>query len=55
MKHLAPLSLVLAVLAAPAFAFSIDMTLPNLTFPDDPVTQGCSDPVTLTATCAPGR
>ncbi len=42
MKRIAPLAMVLALLSAPAFAFGIDMSMPNLTFPDSTVTQGTS-------------
>jgi hypothetical protein len=42
MKRIAPIALVLAVMSAPAFAFGIDMTMPNLTYPDSTVTAEAS-------------
>ena len=50
MKRVAPLAVLLAMLSAPAFAFSVDMGMPNLTFPDDTVTQGTIAPSTLPTT-----
>jgi hypothetical protein len=42
MKRIAPIALVLAVMSAPAFAFGIDMTMPNLTYPESTVTAEAS-------------
>ena len=42
--------------AAPAAAFSVSFTLPNLTYPPvttPDVSQGCTDLSVGTATCAP--
>lgn len=50
MKRLA-LATLLASLAAPAFAFGIDLALPTLTWPT-PDTQACATPTeTGTPTC----
>jgi hypothetical protein len=52
MKRLA-LATLLASLAAPAFAFGIDLALPTLTWPTpDTATQACATPTeTGTPTC----
>lgn len=55
MKRIAPLAVVLAILSVPAFAFSIDISMPNLTFPDSTVSQGTTDPATLTTAEQPGK
>ena len=52
MKHFLPALLLALTLAAPAAAFSIDLSLPTLSFPGDditPVTQSCVNPSALTA------
>lgn len=51
MKHFFPALLIALSLAAPASAFSIDLSLPTLAFPSDeitPATQSCVNPSTLT-------
>lgn len=51
MKHFLPALLIALSLAAPAAAFSIDLSLPTLAFPSDeitPATQSCVNPSTLT-------
>ena len=52
MKHFLPALLISLTLAAPASAFSIDLSLPMLSFPGDeitPATQSCVNPSTPTA------
>ncbi|KAF0176063.1 MAG: hypothetical protein FD162_72 [Rhodobacteraceae bacterium] len=52
MKHFLIAMLTSLTLAAPASAFSIDLTLPTLSFPGDeitPATQSCVNPSALTA------
>ncbi len=53
MKILPAALVALMLVASPAAAFSVDINLPNLTFPDDVTTstKGC-DPVQTTV-CAP--
>jgi hypothetical protein len=47
MKRIASVAAVLAFWSAPAFAFGIDISMPNLTFPDTTVSQGTAAPATL--------
>lgn len=52
MKHFLPALLISLNLAAPASAFSIDLSLPTLSFPSDeitPATQSCVNPSTPSA------
>lgn len=52
MKHFTAALLAFLTLTAPASAFSIDLSLPALSFPSDeiaPVTQSCVNPSTPTA------
>ena len=55
MKRIAPFAAILALLSAPAFAFGIDISMPNLTFPDSTVSQGTLDPATLPTAGQPGN
>ena len=55
MKRIAPLAAVLALLSAPALAFGIDISMPNLTFPDSTVSTGTAAPVTLSTAGQPGN
>jgi hypothetical protein len=49
MKRIAPMAVVLAILSAPAFAFSTDISMPYMTFPDSTVSQGTASPATVPA------
>lgn len=55
MKRIAPIVAVLVLLSAPAFAFGIDITMPNLTYPDSIVSQGTAAPTTLSTAGQPGN
>jgi hypothetical protein len=55
MKRITPIAAILAILSAPAFAFSIDISMPNLTYPDSTVSQGTVDPATLSTAAQPGN
>lgn len=50
MKIFAATLFTMALLSAPALAFSVDMSFPNLTWPEEtaaPITQACTDPAQL--------
>jgi hypothetical protein len=55
MRKIIPNIAFLVVLSAPAFALGIDISMPNLTFPDSPVVQGTTAPVTLSTSDEPSR
>jgi hypothetical protein len=55
MKRIAPFAAVLALITAPAFAFGIDISMPNLTFPDTTISQGTAAPTTLSTAGQPGN
>ena len=50
MRAFAAALLALALITTPALAFSVDVSLPNLTWPEEtaaPITQACTDPAQL--------
>ena len=50
MKAFTACLVVLTVLSSPALAFSVDISIPNLTWPDEtpaPISQGCVGPAQL--------
>ena len=56
MKAFAALLVSVTLLASPAMAFSVDVSIPNLTWPEEPVapiTQACADPAQLGAPDCP--
>ncbi len=56
MKPFAAAMLALMLIASPALAFSVDVSLPNLTWPEEtpaPITQACADPAQLGAPDCP--
>lgn len=56
MKAFAVFLFAIALIASPALAFSVDVSIPNLTWPEAPpapLSQACTDPAQLGTTDCP--